>query len=284
MQGGNIQIRKNFNETAFFFPDLTTDSEGNISFSFTIPEALTQWKLMSLAHTTDLASAYAEKTVVTQKPLMVQPNAPRFLREGDKIELSAKLVNMSEKELTGTLQLELFDATTNNPVDGWFKNVFPVQYFTVAAGQSSAYTFPVEIPFTFNSVLGYRFRAVTNTKDFSDGEEAALPVLSSRILVTETLPLNMRNTNSKSFLFEKLLNNKSETLTHQSITVEYSSNPAWYAVQSLPYLMEYPYECAEQTFNRYYANVLAAHIIDKMPAIKSVFNKWKTKDTAALHQ
>ena len=281
-EGGSIQIRKNFNETAFFFPDLTTDSEGNISFSFTIPEALTQWKLMSLAHTPELASAYAEKTVITQKPLMVQPNAPRFLREGDKIELSAKLVNMSEKELTGTLQLELFDATTNNPIDGWFKNIFPVQYFTVAAGQSSAYTFPVEIPFTFNSVLGYRFRAVTNTKDFSDGEEAALPVLSSRILVTETLPLNMRNTNSKSFLFEKLLNNKSETLTHQSITVEYSSNPAWYAVQSLPYLMEYPYECAEQTFNRYYANVLAAHITDKMPAIKSVFNKWKTKDTAAL--
>ena len=280
--GGSIQIRKNFNETAFFFPDLTTDSEGNISFSFTIPEALTQWKLMSLAHTKELASAIAVKTVVTQKPLMVQPNAPRFLREGDKIELSAKLVNMSDKELTGTLQLELFDATTNNPVDGWFKNVFPLQYFTVAAGQSSAYTFPVEIPFTFNSVLGYRFRAVTNAKDFSDGEEAALPVLSSRILVTETLPLNMRNTSSKSFLFEKLLNNKSETLTNQSITVEYSSNPAWYAVQVLPYLMEYPYECAEQTFNRYYANVLATHIVDKMPAIKAVFSKWKTKDTAAL--
>lgn len=282
-----IQVRKNFNETAFFFPALTTDADGNIEFSFTIPEALTQWKLMTLAHTKDLQSGYAEKTVITQKPLMVQPNAPRFLREGDQIELSTKVVNMGASEVTGTAQLELFDAASNKPVDGWFKNMFPTQYFTVAAGQSFAVKFPIGIPFSFNSALTYRIKAITKAASdgttYSDGEEAVLPVLTNRMLVTETFPINMRNATTKSFHFDKLLAaNNSGTLTNHALTVEYTSNPTWYAVQALPYLMEYPYECAEQTFNRYYANTLAGFIANASPKIKSVFEKWKTTDTAAL--
>ena len=139
-----IQIRKNFNETAFFFPDLKTDADGNVEFSFTMPEALTKWKLMTLAHTKNVASGYSTNTTITQKPLMVQPNAPRFMREGDKMEFSAKIVNLGDSEVTGIAQLELIDAATNKPVDGWFKNVFPNQYFTVAAGQSEAVKFPME--------------------------------------------------------------------------------------------------------------------------------------------
>ncbi|MBK8496206.1 MAG: hypothetical protein IPL50_15230 [Chitinophagaceae bacterium] len=157
--GGPVQIRKNFNETAFFFPELKTDAEGNIEFSFTMPEALTQWKLMTLAHTKDLATVYSTKTTVTQKPLMVQPNAPRFMREGDHMEFSAKIVNLTDKEVTGIATLQLLDAATNKPVDGWFKNVFPNQYFTVAAGQSEAVKFPMEIPFNFNSAMTYRIVA-----------------------------------------------------------------------------------------------------------------------------
>ncbi len=293
-----IQIRKNFNETAFFFPDLTTDAAGNISFNVTMPEALTQWKLMTLAHTKDLASGYAEKLLVTQKPLMVQPNAPRFMREGDRMEFSAKIVNLSDSELTGTTTLELLDAATNKPVDGWFKNVFPNQYFTVAAGQSVAVKFPVEIPFNFNSAMTYRIIAKSSNnsplasgdRGFSDGEEMSLPILTNRMLVTESMPLNLRNTNKKDFKFEKLLNSGgSQTITNHALTVEYTSNPAWYAVQALPYLMEYPYECAEQTFNRYYANTLAAYISNSTPKIKAVFEKWAASplqgtgaDTAAL--
>lgn len=276
-----VQIRKNFNETAFFFPELKTDVNGNISFSATLPEALTQWKLMTLAHTKDLASGYAAQTIITQKPLMVQPNAPRFLREGDKMEFSAKVVNMTDKEVTGTAVLELLDAATNKPVDGWFKNIFPTQYFTVAAGESFAVKFPMEVPFNFNSAMTYRI--VAKTTNASDGEEMALPVLTNRMLVTESLPLNLRNETTKNFSFDKLLNSgNSTTLSHHALTVEYTSNPAWYAVQALPYLMEYPYECAEQTFNRYYANTLAAYISNSMPKIKTVFEKWKTLDTAAL--
>lgn len=277
----NIQIRRNFNETSFFFPDLKTDAEGNVSFSATMPEALTQWKLMTFAHTKELASAYTENLLVTQKQLMVQPNAPRFLREGDQMEFSAKIVNLSDSELTGTATLELIDAATNKPVDGWFNNVFPNQYFTVARGQSVAVKFPLQVPFSFNSALTYRI--VAKAKDFSDGEEMALPVLTNRTLVTESLPLNLRNSNKKDFKFEKLLaSGKNESITNHALTVEYTSNPAWYAVQALPYLMEYPYECAEQNFNRYYANILASYVANSTPKIKAMFEKWKTADTAAL--
>lgn len=276
-----VQIRKNFNETAFFFPDLHTDSTGAIEFSFTIPEALTKWKFMALAHTKDLAFGSSTKEIITQKQLMVQPNAPRFLREGDRIEFSSKIVNLTDKELTGTAELQLFDAATNEPVDGAFQNMYANQYFTVAAGQSEAVKFPIQVPYLFNKAL--QWRIVAKAGDFSDGEEAAMPVLTNKILVTETLPLNMRGTGAKNFKFDKLLNSgNSETLQHHSLTIEYTSNPAWYAVQSLPYLMEYPYECAEQTWNRYYANSLATMIANSSPKIKQVFESWKTQDTSAL--
>ncbi|MCB0709607.1 MAG: alpha-2-macroglobulin, partial [Chitinophagaceae bacterium] len=253
----------------------------NVEFEFSMPEALTKWKLMTLAHTKDVASGYTEKTVVTQKPLMVQPNAPRFMREGDNMEFSAKIVNLSDKELTGVATLELLDAATNKPVDGWFKNVFPNQYFTVAAGQSQAVKFPMEIPFNFNSAMSYRI--VANAGAHSDGEEMAIPILTNRMLVTESMPINLRNQTAKTFRFDKLLNSgSSTTISNHAVTVEYTSNPAWYAVQALPYLMEYPYECAEQTFNRYYANTLASYITKASPKIKAVFEKWKNVDTAAL--
>ena len=279
----NISIRKNFNETAFFFPQLNTDAAGNIEFSFTMPEALTQWKMMVLAHTKDLASTFSSKTTVTQKKLMVQPNAPRFLREGDRMEFSAKVSNLTDKEMTGSSTLELLDAATNKPIDGWFKNMFPLQYFTVPPGQSITVKFPIDIPYSFGSAMTFRIKAISKDGAFSDGEEEAIPVLTNRTLVTETLPLNMRNTNSKTFRFDKLLSSgNSGTLSHHALTVEYTSNPAWYAVQALPYLMEYPYECAEQSFNRYYANTLASNIANSNPAIRLVFEKWKITDTAAL--
>lgn len=287
----SVQIRKNFNETAFFFPDLKTDSAGNIEFGFTMPEALTQWKFQSLAHTKDLAFGYSSRTLVTQKPLMIQPNAPRFLREGDKLELVGKVVNVTDQEITGTVQLTLLNTATNQPVDGWFRNMYPVQYFTVAPHQSSAVKFSVDVPYQYNSAVSYRFIAEgaptdSTQKDIaklSDGEEAALPVLSNSMLVTESMPLPMRGNSAKNFRFEKLLQSgNSETLQQHALTVEFTTNPAWYAVQALPYLMEYPYECAEQTFNRYYANALATKIANASPKLKAVFESWKTSDTAAL--
>ncbi|HJW18499.1 MAG TPA: alpha-2-macroglobulin family protein [Flavisolibacter sp.] len=276
-----IQPRRNFNETAFFFPDLRTDKEGNIEFSFTMPEAVTSWKLQTLAHTKDLAFGLSQKEVVTQKELMVQPNAPRFLRQGDHMEFSTKIVNLSDKEMTGQVQLELLDATTNQSVDGWFMNTFPNQFFTVGAGQSESVSFPIQVPFQFNNALVWRITA--RSGNLSDGEENVLPVLSNKVLVTETLPLAMRGTGTKKFSFDKLLHSgESETLQQHALTVEYTSNPAWYAVQALPYLEDYPYECAEQTWNRYFANALAQKIATSTPRLKEIFQKWKTADTTAL--
>ena len=272
--------RKNFTETAFFFPDLSTDKDGQVEFSFTLPESLTRWKWMSLAHTKDLATGMMVKEIVAQKQLMVQPNMPRFLREGDRITLSARVSNLTDKAVTGQATLQLIDPETNAPVDGLFSNAFPSQYFTVEARQTTAVMFEVEVPSHYTKPLQYRILAKAGSN--SDGEENILPVLTDRILVTESLPLLMLGGGSRTFTFDRLLNHKSGTLTHHSLTTEYSTNPAWYAVLSLPYVMEYPYECSEQTFSRLYANALAAQVANQSPAIRSMFETWKTTDTAAL--
>lgn len=271
-----VQTRKNFNETAFFFPDLKTDADGNISFGFTIPEALTRWKFQALAITKEAAFGYSTKDIVTQKQLMVQPNPPRFFREGDRLELSTKIVNMSDKELTGTVHLELLNAADMQPVDGIFRNANANQYFTAGAGKSTVANFSVEVPYQYNNAVVYRFIAKSASADVSDGEEASLPVLTNSMLVTETLPLNMRGSGTKNFRFEKLLQSgTSETLQQHSLTLEFTSNPAWYAVQALPYLIEYPYDCSEQTFNRLYANAIATKIANTSPRLKAIFEKWK---------
>jgi uncharacterized protein YfaS (alpha-2-macroglobulin family) len=221
------------------------------------------------------------KEVITQKELMVQPNTPRFLREGDKIELSTKVVNLSDKSLNGQAELQLFDAATNRSLNTEFRNISSTKSFSIAAGQSSVVQFAVEIPSSFTSTLLWRITAKAN--NYSDGEEAPLPVLTNRMLVTETMPLPMRGSGTKSFSFDKLLQaGNSKTIVNYALTVEYTSNPAWYAVQALPYLMEYPYECAEQTWNRYYANALASRLVTSSPRIKQIFEKWKTSDTAAM--
>ncbi|MDP1809902.1 MAG: alpha-2-macroglobulin family protein [Sediminibacterium sp.] len=274
-----VQTRKKFNETAFFFPQLYADSTGKYSFSFTMPEAMTQWKWMSLAHTKDLAFGSNQTHILTQKKLMIQPNAPRFMREGDNIEFSAKIVNLGDTEITGQVSFELIDATSNTSVDGWFQNIFPSQYFTVEAGQSFPVQFPMQVPYSFNRPLTWRI--IAKAGEFSDGEENTLPVLSNRMLVTESLPLLLQTDTTQVFKFEKLLHNNSETLSHESFTIEYTSNPVWYAIQALPYLIEYPYECSEQSFNRLYANTLASFIVNKYPAIKEVFEKWKS-DSSSL--
>ncbi|MDR0791850.1 MAG: alpha-2-macroglobulin, partial [Chitinophagaceae bacterium] len=277
---GEIQIRKNFNETAFFFPQLYADANGHYSFSFTMPESLTKWKWLSLAHSTDAVFGQQAQEIISQKTLMVQPNLPRFLREGDDIIFAVKISNLGNETLSGNASIQLFNALTNEPVSGWISGNASIAAFSVAAEQSTSVNFPVKIPKGFTAPVSIRI--VADGGKYSDGEERTLPVLSNRTLVTEALPLFVKGDTTKHFVFEKLLNNQSTTLQTQSLTVEYTANPVWNAVQSLPYLMEFPHECAEQTFNRFYANALAAYIVAKYPRIQSVFEKWKTQDTAAL--
>ncbi|MCF0058426.1 alpha-2-macroglobulin [Dyadobacter sp. CY356] len=273
--------RKNFNETAFFFPDLLTNDKSEIEFSFTMPDALTRWKFQALAHTKALALGYSSKEIVTQKELMVQSNAPRFLREGDKISFSSKVVNLTDKELNGTVIFQLFDTETNTLLDDVFKNTLFTQSFRLKGKESKTVQFPIEVPENFTKTLTWRITAKSGS--YSDGEEHFLPVLGNRILVTETLPLSIRGNGMKDFKFEKLINSgNSRTITNQSLISEFTTNPAWYAVQAVPYLAESRFDCAEQIWNRYYANALAANIISSSPRISKVFEPWRNADTTAL--
>lgn len=274
---GDVQIRKNLNETVFFFPNLMTDKDGNLVLKFKMNEALTRWKFLGLAHTQDLKIGKTQKEVVTQKELMVLPNVPRFMREGDDIVFSAKVSNLTQEDMNGTARLELYDAISMRPVDVAFAHAEQEQDFTALAEQSVPLAWKLKVPFGKVQMLTYRI--VAKSGAYSDGEEDALPVLTNRMLVTETLPLPVRGGETEEFMFASLKGaDASSSLQHQQFSVEFTSNPAWYAVQALPYLMEYPYDCIEQVFNRYYANSLATSVANSHPKIKAVFEDWKNSD------
>jgi len=275
----DVKTRTNFNETAFFYPDLRTNEAGEIVISFTIPEALTRWKMLGFAHTKELVSGFVSNQLVTQKDLMIVPNQPRFFREHDKMIFTAKVTSLREQPMLGEARLEFFDALTGKPVDAALKNTDNIKYFSLDAKASQAVSWSIEIP---EGLQALTYRIVAKSGTFSDGEEMMIPVVTNRMLVTETLPLPIRGKQTKTFRFEKMVSNKSKTLRHQNFTLEFTSNPAWYAVQALPYLMEYPYECVEQTFSRYYANSIASHIANGNPKIKQVFETWKNIQPDAL--
>jgi hypothetical protein len=278
---GQQPIRSDFRETAFFLPDLLTDRDGSVMLRFTMPDALTRWKLMGLAHTTDLKTAQFTREVITQKPVMVVPNLPRFLRAGDRITLTAK-INALEQRIEGPATLVLFDPFTNAPLDKAFGLKTTQQVFVAAPGESGVVDWSITVPEGVDAVT-VRITAQggggpVGGSTVSDGEERVLPVLTDKLLVTESLPLAVTKAGTRTFTLEKLKRSgASSTLEHKGLTLEFTPNPAWYAVQALPYLMEFPHECAEQTFSRYYANRLAAHIVEQRPAIKQVFEQWKQK-------
>ena len=276
-----IQIRKDFNETAFFYPQLATNEKGEVVIKFKAPEALTRWKMMGLAYTKDLKYGQIEKTLVTQKDLMIFTNPPRFMREGDQMDFTAKISNISDHDLSGTAELHFFDALTMKPIDDQLGLTTASIPFTANKENSTPVSWKISIPEGLQAVT-YRITATAGT--FSDGEEAAIPVLTNRMLVTESMPLPVNGMQKKEFTFDKLANSAttSSTLRNYRLSLEYTSNPAWYAVQALPYLMEFPYECAEQLFSRYYANSLATHIVNSDPKIKRVFESWKTISSDAL--
>src|SRR5438034_9848748 len=295
-----VTARKDLNETAFFFPQLVSDSNGVVRMTFTMPEALTEWKFMGFAHDRNLRSGYLEGKAVSSKDLMVQPNPPRFVREGDLIEFTVKVSNQTTNRQTGKVRLTFDDALQSSagvspasaaqgqagrppysgptPTDKALGNAIPELGFDIPAKESRTCSWRIHVP----DALGFlTYKAVGATGNVSDGEEGYLPVLSRRILVTESLPLPIRGPATKKFEFTKLLKSgSSKTLQNQSFTVQMVSNPAWYAVMALPYLMEFPHECSEQTFNRFYANALARFIAGSDPKIHRVFEQWR--NTPAL--
>lgn len=273
-----VSARTNLSETAFFFPQVTVEPDGAARITFTMPEALTTWKFLGLAHGRAMESGLVTAECRTQKPLMVEPAPPRFLREGDRLVFPVKVSNLSEAPLAGAARLSFRDAVSEAPRDAELKLSDAERKFSLEPGRSVTLEWEISVPDGLPPVL---FKAVAAAGEFSDGEEQPLPVLSRRLFVTESLPLPVRGPADKNFRFEKLIAATSETLVHHALTVEMTSNPAWYAVQALPYLMEFPHECAEQIFHRLYANALAARIAGADPKIRRVFDQWKGTDALA---
>ncbi len=267
-----VQLRRNLQETAFFYPRIEAGDDGSYVVSFTTPEALTRWKMQLFAHTTDLKFVFAEKEIVTRKELMVMPNLPRFLRAGDAISISTKINSLSESMQEGKVTLHLLDAFTMKPVDSLFNHSSIEKSFSVSKDKSDQVSWKLSIPENMAAVV---IRISARAGNFSDGEEQLLPVLTNRQLVTESLPFWTRGKEIKTFELKKLTQNSSASLEHHRLTLEYTANPVWTVVQALPYMMEAPYPCSEQIFSRYYANSIASYIANSSPRIKAIFQNWK---------
>ena len=271
---GDIQIRENFAETAFFYPQLRTNETGEVSISFVLPESLTRWKFMGLAHTRNVDYGKIEATATASKEFMLQPNMPRFVRVGDKANIAASLMNLSDKGVKGTVRMELFNPET--------EKVFysQKQKFDMKGGETGHVNFAFEVSDKY-AVMACRMVADGDT--FSDGEQRYIPVLTDKQWVTETVPLNVNGEGAHTFSLENLFNKHSKTASEQRLTVEFTAHPAWYVVQALPVVANPQNEDALSWATAYYAHSLAAFIVKENPRIKQVFDSWKaqggTKET-----
>ncbi|MDR2085617.1 MAG: hypothetical protein LBP72_00400 [Dysgonamonadaceae bacterium] len=260
-----VQLRQNFDETAFFYPQLKTNAEGETLLSFTVPESNTTWKLMGLAHTKDLKYGQIIEQAIAQKQLMITPNIPRFFREGDQTTIASKISNLSDKPVSGIISIECFDPATNRPaitIAGNSKD------FTVEAGQTTDVSWTFDLP---AGVGPTALKIVARSETFSDGEQHLIPTLPNRMQVTESLPLNIRGGQTKTFTMKE---NNSSTQENYRLTLEFASNPAWYAVQALPALTDPQSDHVLSWFAAFYANTWATRIAGSSPKIKQIIDVW----------
>ena len=262
-----VQMRENLNETAFFYPTLTTDSKGHVALKFTLPESLTTWRVMGIATTQDMKSGYIEGEAIAQKEVMVQPNMPRFIRMGDKAQIQARIFNTSNHAVSGTAMLRLLDPDTNKPV------VKLSQPFSVKAGETAIATFDIQ-PSTLSAQLStlYICQVSASGKNFSDGEQHYLAVLPNEERVTVTRPFTQHEPGTTTIDIAKLF----PAGTHQQkLTVEYTNNPAWLMVQALPSVGNPTEDDAIDQAAWLYSNLIAKTLISKSDNIKTVFERWK---------
>ena len=261
-----VPLRQNFAETAFFYPALRTDTNGVVSLSFTLPESLTEWKFMGLAHTRGMDYGQITARAKAVKPFMVQPNMPRFIRVNDKPVISTGIINLSEENIRGTARMELVDPQTNRVLST------REHEFSAAAGATVSVSFDLETP---DEATVWICRIIAEGGNFSDGEQHYLPVLSDKQWVAEAIPVQLNGTESKSVTLESLFNDGSKTATNKRLTVELTANPDWYAIQALPVIGNPVDEDALSWASAYYANSLSVAILDANPRIRQVFESWK---------
>lgn len=267
-------LRTNLAETAFFYPQLRTNEQGEISFSFTMPESLTRWNFRGYSHTKGMLMGTLDGEATTSKEFMLTPNLPRFVRVGDKTSIAASISNMTGKPQAGTVSMTLFDPMTEKVIST------QKQKFSIAAGKTVGVNFMFTVSDKYE-ILGCRMIADSGT--FSDGEQQLLPVLSDKEHLVETLPMPVRGEETRTFSLDSLFNQHSKTATDRKLTIEFTGNPAWYAIQALPSLSLPVNNNAISWATAYYANTLASFIMNSQPRIKAVFDSWKlqggTKET-----
>ena len=249
-----VQIRENLNETAFFYPALESDNQGNVAINFTLPESVTTWKFMGLAHDKEMRNGCLVDEAVAQKTVMVQPNMPRFLREGDKATIVVKLFNTSDKKVSGNARMQILDAETQKVV--WQKT----QGYRIDAEGSATVSFDVQ-----GLKEGvYINKVVAAGNGYSDGEQHYLPVLSNRELVVNTLPITLHQKGEQNFDLSKLFLNKegkqAKGAEDAKVTVEYTNNPSWLMVKALPSISNPDEEDAISLMSAIYANTITTHI------------------------
>ena len=250
----NVQVRENLNETAFFYPALESDNNGNVAIRFTLPESVTTWKFMGLAHDKEMRNGLLVDEAVAQKTVMVQPNMPRFLREGDKSTIVVKLFNSSDKKVSGNTRMQILDAETQKVV--WQKT----QNYSINAEGSATVSFDVQ-----GLKEGvYINKVVAAGNGYSDGEQHYLPVLSNRELVVNTLPITLHQKGEQNFDLSKLFLNKegkqAKGTEDAKVTIEYTNNPSWLMVKALPAISNPDEENAISLMSAIYANTITTHI------------------------
>ena len=270
-------LRENFNETAFFFPQLRTNADGSATFSFTMPDALTRWRLMLMAYTKDRKTGQNEYTFTSSKPVMIMADMPRYMYDNDELWFVANVINTGDEPVTPTAKLEIFDAGTMKPVNMIVSNAtIPME--TIQPGRSKEVRWKVKGQYDL-SLLAFRFTAYAG--QFSDAEQHLLPVLSSEIFMTQTLPITVKAETEKTFDFEAIANPDSHERDY-SLTLNFSTNPVWYAVQALPYLANIKADRAETAFYVFYANTLSSYIADHIPNLLNYIKKWQIETPDAL--
>ena len=278
-------LRENFNETAFFFPQLRTNADGSATFSFTMPDALTRWRLMLMAYTKDRKTGSKDYTFTSSKPVMIMADMPRYMYDNDELWFVANVINTGDEPVTPKAKLEIFDAGTMQPVnliinDGpsTGSGAYTIPMETIQPGRSKEVRWKVKGQYDL-SLLAFRFTAYAG--EFSDAEQHLLPVLSSEIFMTQTLPITVKAETEKTFDFEAIANPDSHERDY-SLTLNFSTNPVWYAVQALPYLANISTDRAETAFYVFYANTLSSYIADHIPNLLNYIKKWQIETPDAL--
>lgn len=266
------QIRQNFNETAFFYPQLRTNEKGETLISFTVPESNTTWRFRALAHDKGARTGTLEQMVVTRKELMVTPNMPRFIRQGDKTNISTKISNLSEGAISGEVHIEFFDPVTEKIINLNIPN--RKQPFSIEKDASTSANWTFDVP---NDIELLGCRIVAQNATFSDGEQHVLAILSNRMLVTESMPIDILKAGTSTFTMDKLRQNNSSTISNYRLTLEYASNPAWYAVQALPTMSNPTNENAVNWFASYYVNTLGSSIVRQYPKVSAMIQAWQKR-------